>query len=78
MEKRFPQPDKYCRPPKPVPLKGAETVRALLDIGRRSEARAYAKAYGIQWFKKAEKGGLMNLTDLLAIRDELVMDDHAD
>jgi len=68
--------DPNWMPPKPEPLPAADKVKDLLDAGKRDEAYRYAKAYNVNWFELAEKGELLNLTDLLAVNDEILVDHH--
>ena len=68
--------NRYWMPPKPEPLPGAEKVKALIAEGKKDEARRYASAYSANWFAEAEKGTLLNLTDLIAVRDEIISNEQ--
>ena len=68
--------DPTWSPPKPEPLPGADRIKALLDNGQKEKARRYGKAFNNAWFKKAEAGEIMNLSDLMAVNEQLIVDHH--
>ena len=67
--------DHNYTPPKPDPLPGADKVKTLLDQGQIEEAHQYAKAYTATWLKMAEEGHVMNLSDMMAVNEQLMETD---
>ena len=68
--------DPHWHPPKPEPLPGADQVQTLLDNGENEKARRCGKAFTSEWFKKAEAGKIMNLSDMLAVNELLIEEHH--